>query len=234
MPGDRRRLVEKIKSRDIKALFIDECSMWSSTKKWIVEEVIPLVDYLWIVPSTDDLKNYNHQELSAHFFFVNFEQNFRNSRNVVKTTKSVAEKKRYKYKKGIAMPLGNFPGGCEPFFAVSFEEAVKEARKRTNEEILVIVDDYRAFLINNYYCDVLYQLNENGMVYHKDKNDFKEGGNPYKFLQGGNVLIIGDCASLGFDWPTVIVFEKDSNSITIHVCNNMLRCTTNLIVVKKP
>ena len=128
------------------------------------------------------------------------------------------------------MPTGNFPGGCEPIFVIFFEDAVKEARKRTNERILAILPN--KIDVSNYF-DVLKHLNENGKVYHEDKNDFGKGENPYKFLLDGNVLIIEERASLGFDWTTIIVIERKDDDITFHDCNFMLRCTTNLIVVKK-
>ena len=188
------------------------------------------VDYLWLVPSTKSLKNEYYLDLSIDFSFVRLEQNFRNSQQIVDATKSVAEEKDYKYKEGIVMPPGNFPGGCEPIFTKRFEDAVKEARKRTNEEILVIVP---VEIDVNDYFDVLNQLNENGKAFHERKNDFEDGENPYKFLQEGNVLIIDETVSLGFEWSTVIVIEQENNDETYHDCNYMLRCTTNLIVVKE-
>ena len=142
--------MEEIKTRDIKALFIDECDLrLGSTKKWIEKEVMPLVDYLWIVPSTLSLNDGEQRRWSTKFTLVNLEQNFRNSQQIVKATKSVAEKKHYFYKEGIAVPPGNFPGGCEPIFVDLFEDAVKEARKRTNEGILVIVTD--GIDLNDYF-----------------------------------------------------------------------------------
>eukprot|EP00111_Clytia_hemisphaerica_P022505 TCONS_00066176-protein len=199
----RVRLVEMIKRRDIKALFIDEYEIRPQYKKWIRKEVMPLVDYLWIVPSTGDLSDGNYQEVSTDFLVVNLEQNFRNSQQIVKSTKSVAEEHDYDYKQGIVMPLGNSPDGCEPIFVDTFEEAVKEARKRTNEGIIVIADSSEFHA--NYYCDVLDRLNENYKTYEKQKNDFKDGENPYTFLQEGNILIIDRETPFGFDWTTVIV-----------------------------
>ena len=221
------RLVEKIKTRDIKAVFIDECNLCLRTKNWI-EELMPLVDYLWIVPSTENLKNKDYQEMSTNFVFVNLEQNFRNSQQIIKATQSVAEKKGYHYKEGIAMPPSNSPSGCEATFVDTFEGAVKEARKRTNEGILVVVD-YR---INKHYFDVLNHSKEIWKAYHEKKNEFEEGENPYKFLQQGNILIINERASLGFEWSTVIVFEQNTRLATYHDCNFMIRCTTNLVIVK--
>uniref|UniRef100_A0A7M5X6J9 Uncharacterized protein n=1 Tax=Clytia hemisphaerica TaxID=252671 RepID=A0A7M5X6J9_9CNID len=231
-------LAETIKSRDIKALFIDECKMFSMDNlKW--EKLISLVDFLWIVPTTNiPSHSSSYDYFSTRFSLVNLKQNFRNTQQIVKATKSVADKRAYKYKEGIVMPLDNFPGGCEPMFVETFEEAVKEARKRTNEGILIIVD-----LDDNLpnYCTILNQLKESYKEFHGEKNDFKEGENPYKFLQEGNNLIVETHAAFGFDWSTVIFFqEKDLGPIfhgmnldsSFHDCYNMLRCTTNLIAVK--
>ncbi|XP_066924152.1 uncharacterized protein [Clytia hemisphaerica] len=41
-------LLGKVKSRDIKAIFIDECNVWKQAIKWM-EEVMPLVDYQWSI-----------------------------------------------------------------------------------------------------------------------------------------------------------------------------------------
>ena len=145
----------------------------------------------------------------------------------------MAERECYEYKEGIVMPPGNFPSGCDPIFVDLFEDAVKEARKQTNEGILVIVD-YHDDLKE--YCDVLDQLNENRKGYCKLKNDFKKGGDPYKFLLDGNVLLINEFASFGFEWATVInTFTRGwtKNATTMHDCNYMLRCTTNLIMINR-
>ncbi|XP_066917250.1 uncharacterized protein [Clytia hemisphaerica] len=223
-------LLGKIKSRDIKALFFDECNVYLKGQNW-TEELASLVDYLWIVPATLSLGRRSHREWTANFTLVNLEQNFRNSRQIVEATKSFAEEKDYEYKEGIVMPPGNFPGGCEPIFVDLFEDAVKEARKRTNGGILVIVSD--EIDVQDYY-ELLNQSNENVKAYHNNRNDFDKGENPYVFLLDGNVLIIDKFASLGFEWTTVILAEQDDyNSIAYRDCNYMLRCTTNLIVVKK-
>ena len=86
----------------------------------------------------------------------------------------------------------------------------------------------------NSHFDVLDQLNEYWKSDHQHKNDFEEGGNSYKFLQEGNVLIIDEFASLGFEWSTVIVVTQETDdTTTYHDCNYMMRCTTNLIFVKR-
>ena len=212
-------------------MFIDEINT-RGIAEWI-EQMIPLVDYLWIVPSTDSLKSGLDQELSQNLFFLDLKRNFRNCQEVAKAAISVAEKKGYHYKEGIAIPLGNFPGGCAPLFVDSFESAVKEARKRTNDGILVIIDGAIGVNVDGYF-HVLDQINENVKAYHVMRNDFEERENPYKFLQEGNVLIIDERLSLGFEWSTVIVVTQVAGyTTTLHDCNYMMRCTTNLIVVKR-
>ena len=191
-----------------------------------------IVDFLWIVPSTGCLSRYyTFEKLKDDFTFLDLSQNFRNSREIVKTTKSVAENGNYDYKKGIVMPPDNFPTGCTPIFADSLEEAMKEARKLTKDGILIITDNKRKDF------DIFSEIREIWKAYHDKRKDFQEWENPYKFLQDGNVLVIDNSRSLGFDWTTVIVFEqikrdKTMTTATWDDCNYMLRCTTNLVLKK--
>ena len=192
----------------------------------MIRRISEIVDFLWIVPSTGNLSGDDFKDWEESFTFLNLTQNFRNSREVVKRIKSFAAEKNYKYKKGIVMPLENFPTGCPPVFVESFEEAMKEARKRTNHGILVIAKDVDDI-------DIFNQMKEKWKVYHFGRNDFKEEENPYTFLQEGNVLIIDNMKCQGFEWATVIVFEyRGIESANYHTCNFMMRCTTNLIVVR--
>ena len=164
-----------------------------------------ILDFLWIVPSTIDISMFDYDEWENTFTFLDLSQNFRNAREIVKTTKSVAEEKEYGYNEGIVMPPENFPTGCTPVFVDTLEDAVVEARKRTKDGILIIVDE-------EYNFDKLKLMKENWKVYHGHRNDFKKEENPYKFLQDGNVLIIHDFTSFGFEWTTVIVFEGTTAS----------------------
>ena len=191
----------------------------------LVQKMLEIVDFLWIVPSAENLS------LSIwrnDFTFLELKQNFRNTREIVKTTISYAEEENYAYYKGIVMPPENFPAGCPPIVVNSFEDAMKEARKRTRNGILVVSD--RLYID----CNYLNQMKEKWKVYHYFQNDFKANENPYKFLQEGNVLIVDGRLTIGIEWTTVIVFGlrlayEDEN---LHNCNRMMRCTTNLIVVK--
>ena len=129
--------------------------------------MMAIVKFLWIVPCTETLAAILSGSWQDKFTFLDLLQNFRNSREIVKTTKLYAEEKSYTYEEGIAMPLGNFPTGCTPIFVHTFEDAMKEARKRTKDGILVInrVTSY----ING---DCLNQMKEKWKVYHRDQNDF--------------------------------------------------------------
>ncbi|XP_066920861.1 uncharacterized protein [Clytia hemisphaerica] len=226
---DRQAILDKIKDRDIKAVFIDECDLLSSLSSWL-DKVTVIVEYLWIAPSTDSLKDFHKQDNLTGFQVLDLSQNFRNSREIVKSAKSIAESSEYRYNQGIIMPPENFPSGCTPIFAETFEEGLREARKRTSEGILVIDDKP-----DEANSNILDQLNETWKGYHEWRYDFKNGGNPYKFLQEGNVLIVSEFTSFGFEWPTVIVVEtiRAGGSIALHDCNYALRCTTNLIIVKR-
>ena len=103
-------------------------------------------------------------------------------------------------------------------FVDSFAGAMKEARKTTNEGILVILEKF-----NNDLKNVLNQMKENWKRYtftvheyiFKDKNDF-ETENPYKFLLEGSILVISEHTSFGFDWPTVVVFSNPGGYVSHH------------------
>uniref|UniRef100_A0A7M5XFF3 Uncharacterized protein n=1 Tax=Clytia hemisphaerica TaxID=252671 RepID=A0A7M5XFF3_9CNID len=187
------------------------------------------VDFLWIVPSTENLCYSNFEQWEGDFIFLNLSQNFRNSREIVKTTLSYPEQKKYEYKKGLVMPLENFPCGRAPVFVQTFDKAIKEARERTKGGILVI--GVNSPKIN----EVLNQMNETWKNYNHFQNDFKENENPYTFLHEGNVLIIDNLVTYGFEWSTVIIMETDLNSgfVSNHACNLMMRCTTHLIMCKE-
>ena len=149
----------------------------------------------------------------------------------MKTAKSYAEDNNFTYKKGIVMPPENFPTGCSPIFVEISKDAMKEARKRTKDGILVIS---HARDIENIEKD-LNLTKEKWKMYYCHQNDFKENENPYKFLQEGNVLVVDIDLTSGFEWTTVIVIEKVISyaGADLHECNQMMRCTANLIVVRK-
>ena len=139
----------------------------------LVKKIIEITDFLWIVPSTHELNRdmFKFEGWEESFISLDLSLNFRNSREIVKRIKSYAEEDGYPYKKGIVMPLENFPTGCPPVFVYSFKDAMKEARKRTKDGILVIANLLRNF-------NILDQMKEKWKVYHKNRNDFKEEENP--------------------------------------------------------
>ena len=226
----------------LKPFFCDEFVMnYASSEEWTkIKKIIKLVDFLWIVPSTTDLKYDHYEEWKNEFTILDLSQNFRNSREIVKMTKSIAEERNYGYQQGIVMPPENFPTGCPPILVHSFEDAMKEARKRTKGGILVITDNDCSYKIEDglrryYDSNLKLSLSESWEFYLRSHNSFEEKKkeeNPYKFLQEGKLLIADEYSSLGFEWTTVILYQKKNNEgETYHDCNYMLRCTTNLIVV---
>ena len=190
--------------------------------------MMEIVDFLWIVPLTETLIDESQDNLAV----IDLSRNFRNAREIVKTTRSVADKTGYLCRQAIIMPPTNFPTGCLPSFVESFEDAMKEARKRTKNGVLIAFSIFEDID----YADYLNQTNEKWKMYCSHGNDFKENENPYKFLQEGNVLIVDDIATYGFEWTTVIIIEPRPGmapGISLHGCNLMMRCTTNLIVIRR-
>ena len=224
---EHERILRKIVQHDIKAIFCDEFDM---TRSESIKKMMKIAGFLWIVPWTNDLQLGDFRKWENEFTFLDLSQNFRNSREIVKTTKSFAEWEYYRYKEGIVMPPENFPTGCPPIFVDSLEDAMKEARKRTKDGILIINRH-----VNDADKNYLNQTREKWKMYGNYQNDFRENENPYKFLQEGNVLIVECHFTNGFQWSTVIVIEKGTGSIgaSLNECNWMMRCTTNLIVVRK-
>ncbi|XP_066910457.1 uncharacterized protein [Clytia hemisphaerica] len=223
----RDQILQKIAQHDIKAVFCDEIDMFDSE---LFKKMLKIVHSLWIVPMTEGLHFGHFEEWEDIFTFLDLSQNFRNAREIVKTTKFYAEERRYDYKEGIIMPPANFPTGCTPIFVDSFENAMKEARQRTKEGILVILTKSGKDAGNH-----LIQIKEKSKMYQDGQNDFKKEENPYKFLQEGNVLVVKASDVNGFEWSTVIVMEREQiyQGASIHECNLMMRCTTNLIVIRK-
>ncbi|XP_066925282.1 uncharacterized protein, partial [Clytia hemisphaerica] len=217
--SQHEHILQNLMQHDIKAVFCDEFNMH---QRDLIEKMKEMVDFLWIVPSTKNLSDH----LSDHslglwrneFTFLDLSQNFRNAREIVKSTISSAEENDYKYKQGIVMPPENFPTGCPPIFVDTFEEAMKEERKRTKYGILVILGIEEIYVYLN-------QMNEKWKRHSLSGNDFKGNENPYKFLlQEGNILIVDHNLTYGFEWQTVIMFEYGVNytDATIHDCNLMM------------
>ncbi|XP_066932884.1 uncharacterized protein [Clytia hemisphaerica] len=219
---NHEELIKQVNQDGIKALFCDE---FDTKNNESMRKIMKMVDFLWIVPSTDILYYKNFKVWKDEFSFLDLSQNFRNSRKIVEMTKFQAFINGYQYKEGIVMPPDNFPAGCEPIFVDSFGNAIKEARRRTKDGILVIDPRYHDKIYN--------QIRGKWKMYVTHRNDFTEKENPYKFLQEGNVLIVDEDTCYGFEWTTVILFERKRHSVTYHSCNEMMRCSTNLIIIKE-
>ena len=137
--------------------------------------------------------------------------------------------KGYRYQKGIADSPENFPDGCAPRHVKSFEEAMTEARKMTSEGILVISDKKDCVE----YTTILDRMNEPWKRY-STKNDFSETQNPFHYLLEGKILFTDHEQTFGFEWTSVIYFQQFvEETIEIHECNSVMRCTTNLIIVEQ-
>uniref|UniRef100_A0A7M6DJL4 Uncharacterized protein n=1 Tax=Clytia hemisphaerica TaxID=252671 RepID=A0A7M6DJL4_9CNID len=230
--GSRTDLLDDIKQHKAKAMFIDEFDLRTGDET--VNKILELCDMVWIVPSTESMYfNDNCNGFKEQFTTLNLSHNFRNCRSVVKSTKMVADETDYLFKEGIVMPPSNFPSGTAPtvMFVRSIRDAVSRSRKITMAGILVIKNDFNW---NQADIEMLNDLNENWKIYSFDQNDFQHNDNPYTFLQDGNILVIDGFLAIGFEWPVVIVFEDMSNDVTYHECNYMMRCSTNLLIVKKP
>ena len=131
------------------------------------------------------------------------------------------------------MPPGNFPSGCPPIVAQSIEDAVKEARKRTKKGIWVIALNHWVqdeFKIQHEEFKILDEINEKWTSYDEASSVDKD---PYQLLLDGYILVTERAQVVGFEWPTVIIFGYNGRDLlTHHLCNFMMRCTTNLVVVK--
>ena len=233
------KIPQEINNRDVKAVFLDEFETLDDNEYDIslnitksiydgclgfIKSIEARLEFLWMVPCAKSFNRTNFDALKNDFSFLQLSVNFRNSREVVKMTEK--NYRRAVDKDNIAMPLENFPKGCTPLKFYSLEEGIKEARKRTKEGILLIdVDDVRDS------SEDFKLINERWRVWKRDESDFTENENPYEFLLDGNILIVDRSTCVGFEWPTVVVL--DENEFTYENCNPIMRCTTNLIIVKK-
>ncbi|XP_066926240.1 uncharacterized protein [Clytia hemisphaerica] len=226
-------LIQKVQNDGIKAVFIDECEMgYTSDGQWM-KKLISLVDFLWIVPSTSMLSMRSLlSKYERDFTFLDLSKNLRNTPQIVQAAKAEAERSEYLYGEGIAMPPPNFPKGRDAILSNSFEDGLKKARTMTKSGILVITDKIN-HISNGSAMD---QMRENWKSLHPERNDFGDNENPYEFLTQGNILVIAGNLSFGFEWPTIILFQ-DGNDYqfggpSLHRCNFIMRCTTNLIIVR--
>uniref|UniRef100_A0A7M5XLA0 Uncharacterized protein n=2 Tax=Clytia hemisphaerica TaxID=252671 RepID=A0A7M5XLA0_9CNID len=232
---EMEKLVKRIKTKNINALFIDECYIIDEKRKEMVMKVKQHVDVIWIASD-----GYGHQRslegyLSVYDDFMKFELdvNLRNCESIVKEALSFEEKDSSGYKEGLVLPPPNHPDGEKPYHSGSFEDAVKEMRKITNNGVLVISDNLPPYEAED--LQTLNTLKLKWKRYGEDKNDFNKGESPYQYLKDGNILLVDDHELItGFEWDNIIILVKGNIVFGIddHPCNMIMRCTTNLMLVE--
>ncbi|XP_066914135.1 uncharacterized protein [Clytia hemisphaerica] len=229
------KLMERIKTKKINALFIDECWITREKTKEMVMKVKQHVDVIWIASN-----GYGHrdillgdEDLSVYDDFIKFELdvNLRNCESIAKEALSYEERYSSGYKEGLVLPPPNHPDGEKPYHFVSFEDAMKEMRRITNNGVLVISHNLP------YEADDFQTLNKLKLKwkrYGEYKNDFNTGESPYQYLKDGNILLVEDYELIiGFEWENIIILVKEDNAFGLdnHPCNLFMRCTTNLMLV---
>ncbi|XP_066916934.1 uncharacterized protein [Clytia hemisphaerica] len=237
---DGKKPIDVIRERNTKGAFLDEYHLQNNDP--FLKELSALVDFLWVVPSTNSLHVFHHEfpNFEKEYTVLRLETNFRNTKKMVADIKNRALENDYRYKEGIVMPLENSPDGREPTVVKTFKDGMQKAKKSNQEgtwgSILVIAkpsynlsDDLHGFKWKWYSTD------ERKNDFSKNKSTDDSGDNPYTFLlKNEAVLVIDEPLSLGFEWPTVIVFEGMEADVVYHDINYFMRCQTHLIIVEKP
>uniref|UniRef100_A0A7M5TQT9 Uncharacterized protein n=1 Tax=Clytia hemisphaerica TaxID=252671 RepID=A0A7M5TQT9_9CNID len=230
---DMERLTKRIRRRNIKALFIDECHITDYQWKEMIMKVKQHVDVIWI--ASNGMAHHDilsgREDLSEYDDFMEYELdvNLRNCESIVREALSFEERDSSVYKDGLVLPPMNHPNGKQPYPSSSFEDAITKMRKITNDGVLVIYDI-------SYEEEDLQTLNTMQLKwkrYGKRKNNFNKGESPYQFLVDGNMLLIDNQLISGFEWSNIIliIFKGDTGIIDDHPCNSIMRCTTNLTIV---
>ncbi|XP_066929598.1 uncharacterized protein [Clytia hemisphaerica] len=226
-------LMKKIRTKNINALFIDECDITGNQLKEMITKVKQHVDVIWIASN-----GYSHREILKgdkdfsmydDFMKYEFDVNLRNCESIVKEALSFEERESSEYKEGLVLPPPNHPNGKQPYHSKSFEDAITEMRKITNDGVLVISDI-------PYEKDDLQTLNKLQLKwkwYGKYLSDFNEGESPYQHLVDGNILLMRDYGLIsGFEWKNIIIIKEGKmGKVDYHPCNYIMRCTTNLMIV---
>eukprot|EP00111_Clytia_hemisphaerica_P011395 TCONS_00033386-protein len=235
-------LKNEIEENNIKAIFLDE---WNVNQPSLVE--VENTDICWIAPNALYQEKMNRDDYKFENTFKGFQLlqlsvNLRNSKEIAREAKSLAEERLYRYTEGISEPPSNFPNGPPPAFVKSVKEAVEMIRnsdqasqgnssknKVKNRGILVITDTI---------ADVnLGEVSDEIMFYDDSfikQEQFEGVQNPCEFLRQGNSILITKPSYVnGFEWNTVIykLSTKIDDYIEFHDCNITMRCTTNLFIV---
>ena len=82
---DIEEIPQTVEKNGIKAIFFDELDIHSFTQDLMVTKITEKnVDYIWIVPATNDLHYRIIGGGKDGFTYLDLAQNFRNSREIVK------------------------------------------------------------------------------------------------------------------------------------------------------
>ncbi|XP_066932435.1 uncharacterized protein [Clytia hemisphaerica] len=211
-----------------KAIFFDEWNEDIQNKlnvDWLNDFKV-----CWIAPnSAYRAKTKDLNLIKGHFTefkVVQLTTNLRNTKEIVKATKEIAERDLYEYGQGVADTPPHFPRGLSPVFVSTFPEAVFEAKKHNQKTgILIIANNIKSLV-------PLKSLKEQVKFFHSSQNDFIKD-NPCDFLRQGNILITSRNFISGFEWP-VVIYEVDKTidrELEYHECNVSMRCTTKVYVV---
>ncbi|XP_066933713.1 uncharacterized protein [Clytia hemisphaerica] len=184
-----------------KAIFFDEWNEDVQQKidvKWLDD--LPVC---WIAPnSAYRAKSKELSLLKIHFKgfeIIHLTCNLRNTKEIVKKTKSIAETQLYEYAHGVSETPVNFLIGSPAVHVSSFGEAIFEERLLPKpKEGLLLVSDSVNFPV---------PPNEQVKFFHSSRNDFNNDENPCDFLRQGNVLVVSRNYVSGFEWP-VVVYEN--------------------------
>ncbi|XP_066929585.1 uncharacterized protein [Clytia hemisphaerica] len=232
---ETEKLMKRIRTRNINALFIDECDISDNQLKEMITKVKQDVDVIWIASN-----GYGHREilssyevLSMYDDFMKYELdvNLRNCKSIVKEALSFEEREGSTYKEGLVLPPPNHPNGKQPYHSDSFENGITEMRKITNDGVLVISD----ILYEKDDLQTLDKMKLKWKRYGQDENDFNGGESPYQHLVDKNILLINDYELIsGFEWNNIILIIKRIRGVVAHhPSNRIMRCTTNLMIVEQ-
>uniref|UniRef100_A0A7M5XDB7 Uncharacterized protein n=3 Tax=Clytia hemisphaerica TaxID=252671 RepID=A0A7M5XDB7_9CNID len=241
------KLMKKIQTKNINALFIDECDITGNQLKEMIMKVKQHVKVIWIASNGSGHRHFLSGEenllftnvntlsglgdLSPYDDFMKYELdvNLRNCKSIVTEALRLEERESSGYKEGLVRPPQNHPDGEKPYHSKSFEDVITKMRKITNDGVLVISDihyvgdDYRT----------LSKLQLKWKMYGEYLNRFKKGESPYHHLVDGNILLMRDYGLIsGFEWKNIIIIKKGTfGAVDYHPCNLIMRCTTNLMIV---
>ncbi|XP_066914200.1 uncharacterized protein [Clytia hemisphaerica] len=193
-----------IQNYNVKALFLDE---WLVTPN--LSRISEQVEVMWIAPNALSILNAftDDAEMKSKFKSLNLSFNMRNSHEVVRSSKKLAEKMLYRYETGLVKPPVLFPTGTTPLEIQTVGELFVNVVPNKKTGILMIADakqksafDHLLAIINSKHT------NKKIKVYSQWKNDFTGSLiNPIQFLKDGNILVTTTNWASGFEWDTVVL-----------------------------